>query len=198
MDWSIAPSLIEETTGAIQVVEVRFILIAAEELHITNLEIGPEVARRISLRITSMIRPQLSIRQPLHHIILMQICRVRSQELLRSGPKVRDTFGRVEEVNREPVRHVVILHVPENVVVHVAEVLDLRLNAPVVSVVLEGGVLVEHAAVPSAHLAVGDFVAVLDILFFEDRGGFAEEVHVYPVWDIPVLLRDEFWVLLVC
>ncbi len=39
---------------------------------------------------------------------------------------------------------------------------------------------VEEAAVPATHLVVGDHVAVLDFLLFEELGGFLEEVVVDP------------------
>ena len=86
-----------------------------------------------------------------------------------------------------------VLHVAEDVVVDVAEEVDLGFDAPVVTGVEEGGMLVEHAAVPAAHLVVGIFVGVLDVLFFEDLGGFFEEVVVDPWGDGPVVFGDKFW-----
>ena len=71
-------------------------------------------------------------------------------------------------------------HVAEDVVVDVAEEVDFGLDAPVVAGGGEGGVFVEHAAVPAAHLVVGGEVGVLHFLLFEDVGGFFEEVGVYP------------------
>ena len=62
----------------------------------------------------------------------------------------------VVEVDGEAVGFVVVGHVAEDVVVDVAEEMDFGFDAPVVSCVFEGGVVVEEAAVPAAHLVVGD------------------------------------------
>lgn len=51
-------------------------------------------------------------------------------------PKVRDTLRCVEKVDREAVGLVAVLHEPEDIVVNVAEELDLGFNAPVVAVLL--------------------------------------------------------------
>lgn len=193
MHRSVAPSLVEEPARAIQMVEVRLVLVASEELHIADLEIRPEVARRVAVCVAGMVRAEFGVRQPVHHVVLVEVGRVRGEEFLRGRPEVGDTLRGVEEVNREAVGDVVILHVSENVVVDIAEVLDLGLDAPVVAVILQGGVFVEHAAVPAAHLAVGHLVAVLDVLFGEHGGRLAEEVHVDPFWDVPVFLGHEFW-----
>lgn len=44
MNRRIAPTLVEETTSSVQVLEVGLILLTAEEVHVTNLKVGPEVA----------------------------------------------------------------------------------------------------------------------------------------------------------
>jgi hypothetical protein len=43
MDWSITPSLIKEATCAIEMVEIRFILLSAEKFHVGNFEVRPEM-----------------------------------------------------------------------------------------------------------------------------------------------------------
>lgn len=80
-----------------------------------------------------------------------------------------------------------VLHVPENIVVDVAEEVHFGLDAPVIADVFQGRMSVEHSGVPAAHLVVGDFVAVLDLLFGENLGGFLEKVVVDPVGDGPVV-----------
>ena len=82
-----------------------------------------------------------------------------------------------------------VMHPAEDVVVDVAEEMDFGFDAPVVTDVFEGGVFVEHAAVPAAHLVVGYHGPVLDFLLLEHFGRFVEEVAVYPVGDCPVF----FW-----
>ena len=51
--------------------------------------------------------------------------------------------------------------------------------------------LEEEAAVPAAHLVVGDLVRVLNVVFFEDLDRLLEEVHVDPVRGGPVLGGDD-------
>ena len=82
-------------------------------------------------------------------------------------------------------------HVAENVIVDVAEELDLGLDAPVVFGVRERWVVVEHARVPAAHLVVGFEVGVLDIVFFEDAGGFFKKFSGNPGWSGPVFAWDD-------
>lgn len=53
--------------------------------------------------------------------------------------------------------------------------------------------LVEHAAVPAAHLVVGDLISVLETLLFQELCGFFEEVHVDILRDVPVLFRNQLW-----
>lgn len=171
-------------------VEIVLIRLAPPKLHIRNLEITPEMARAIPIRIRIMQRPPRLIRHPIQRIIPMQILRVLREEFLRFGPQRGDGFGVVVEVDGEAVGLVVVVHVPEDVVVDVAEEMDLGLHAPVVAGVGQRGVFVEHAAVPAAHLVVGDEVGVLDALLFEHDGGFFEEGEVDPGGDVPVFFGD--------
>lgn len=117
---------------------------------------------------------------------------MRGKESLSLGPEIRDTGGRIEEINGKTVGKVVVLHVPEHVVVDIAEKLDLGLNTPIVAVLLERGMLVEHATIPATHLVVGQFVAVLDSLLLKDIRRLFEELHINPLGDIPMFL----WYLL--
>ena len=49
----------------------------------------------------------------------------------------------------------------------------------------------EEAAVPAAHLVVGDLVRVLDVVLLQDLDRLLEEIHVDPVWSGPVLGGDD-------
>lgn len=139
-----------------------------------------------------MFRSSLAVHEPLQCIILMQILRVRCQKLDRLWPERTYTLRRVIQIDSEAVRLIVVLHEPEDIVVDIAVEMDFGFDAPVVAHVGEGGVFVEHATVPAAHLVVGFQVGVLDVLFLEDAGGFLEEVFVYPVWGRPVVFGYEF------
>lgn len=167
MNGSITPAFVEESTGAIQVLEVRFVLFAAEEVKIADFEVGPEVAGGVSIGALGVLGTGHVIRNPLPHVVVAEVRRIGGEESLSLGPKGRDTLWCVIEVDGETVGLVAILHVSEHIVVDVAEELDIGLNAPVVAVACESRVLVEHAAVPATHLVVGDLGAVLDVLFLQ-------------------------------
>lgn len=180
-------------------IEVSRVLLTAEEVHITNLEVRPEMARRVAVGIPGMFRSKLVIRQPIHHVVVRHVGRVGRKELLRLGPQIRDTLRGIEEVDGEAIGDVVVGNVVEDIVIDVTEELDLGLNAPVVAVLLEDGMAVKHATVPATHLVVRDLVAVLDVLLLQNFGGLLEEIHVDPIGDAPVFLgyllckRDGQW-----
>lgn len=192
VDGSITPALVEESTGAIQVLEVRLVLFAAEEVEITDLEVRPEVAGGVSIRGLGVLGTSHVIRNPLPHVVVAEVRRVGGEESLGFGPKGRDTLRCVVQVDGEAVGLVAILHVTEHIVVDIAEELDIGFDAPVVAVVFEGRVFVEHAAVPATHLVVGDLGAILDVLFLQKLCRLAEEVHIDPFWDVPVFLGHKF------
>ena len=83
------------------------------------------------------------------------------------------------------------VHVAEDVVVDGAEEVDVGFYPPIVLGINEGGVVMEEAGIPAAHLVVGYFVGVLDIVFFKDLGGLFVEGLIYPGWGLPVLRRNE-------
>ena len=168
--------------------EVRLILLATEEVQIADLEVGPEMASGVSVAALGVFGTSHVICNPLPHVVVAQVRGVGGEETLSLWPKRRDTLRGVVEVDGEAVGLVAILHVPENIVVNVAEELNVGLNAPVVTVFLKSRVLVEHAAVPATHLVVGDLRAVLDVLLLQNLGGFLEELHVDPARDFPVFL----------
>lgn len=129
--------------------------------------------------------------EPFHGIIRMLMVTVVSQELDSLGPEGCDGLGRVVEVDGKAVCLVAVLHEAENIVVDIAEEVDLWLDTPVVLHVLESRVLVEQARVPAAHLVVAQHVRVLDIVLLEDVCALDKQVMVDPAGDFPVLCRDE-------
>lgn len=82
-----------------------------------------------------------------------------------------------------------VRHVSEDVVIYVAEEVHLRLHPPVILHMFECRMFVEETAVPSTHLMVRSQASVLDVLFFEDLGGFLEELLVDPRRSLPVFVR---------
>lgn len=140
---SISPSLIKEPSCAIQMLEILLVCFAPPEFHVGNLEIAPEVARRVALGLHVMLRPPNAVLQPLARIVLTLVFRVRGQEFERLGPEIGYALGGIIQVDGEAVRFVAIGHVAEHVVVHVAEEVDLGLHAPVIARVGQGRVTIE-------------------------------------------------------
>ena len=86
-----------------------------------------------------------------------------------------------------------ICHEPENIVIDIAEKMNLGLYSPVELRVFQGWMLVEETAVPTAHLVVGFHAAVLDIILFEDLRGFLKYFFINPGRYFPVLFWNQLY-----
>lgn len=129
---SVAPSFVEEASRAIQMLKVLPVLFASPEAQVSDFEVGPEMTRRIPIRLPLVIRPMRSILQPVPCTRLMHIVWVILQELQRLGPQCLHTLGTIVNVDVKAVGFVVIGHPAENVVVDVAKEAHIGLYAPVV------------------------------------------------------------------
>ena len=170
--------------------EVFLIDLTPPEFHIRDLEVTPKVARGISVGLDIDIGPPLAVCQPLFGVILYFIFGMRRKKLQCLRPQGRYRLRRIEQVDGEPVGFVVILHVAEDIVVHVTKEMDFRLDPPVVSDVGQGRMAVEHARVPAAHLVIGNQIAVLNLLLSKHLSRLFEKIVVDPGGDVPVFLWD--------
>jgi hypothetical protein len=189
MHWRIPPSLIEEPSCSIQMLEIVFVGLGTPEFHIRNLEVAPEVARAVPVGLNVVVWSSRTIHNPLSCIIRMLILGMRCHELLCLWPQGRYTLWRIVEIYSKSIGFIVILHPPKDIVVDFTEEMHFGLNAPIVANVLERRVFVEHATVPAAHLVVGYHRAILDFLLFQHLSRFVKQIAVYPVGNCPVLLR---------
>ena len=80
MHRRIPPSLIKEPSGPIQMVKVILIRLTPPELHIRNLKITPEMARRVPVGLQIVLWSRLFIDQPRHRVVFVYMFRVRSEE----------------------------------------------------------------------------------------------------------------------
>lgn len=188
VDWRIAPSLIKEAACAVEMVEIVFVGLAAPEIHVCDFKVAPEMAGAVAIGLEVMFGPSLAVNNPVHGIVLVQVVVVAGEELYRFGPEGGDAIGGVVQVDGEAVRLVVVLHEAEDIVIDVTEEMDLGFDAPVVLHVLQGGMLVEHARVPTAHLVVAEHVGILDIVLLQYVGALDKQVLVDPAGHLPVLL----------
>lgn len=194
MHGGIPPPLVKEPPRPIQMVEIILVRPAAPKLHVGDLEVAPEMTGRVTVGLFVVLGPALLVLQPGAGAVgwRFQVLRVGLGEAHRLGPEGRHGFGVVVEVDGEAVGFVAVVHVAEDVVVDVAEEMHLGFDAPVIADVFQCRVVVEDAAVPAAHLVVGDQVAVLGAFVGEDLAAFAHEVLVDPGGDGPVFWRDDF------
>lgn len=114
----ISKSLVVEASPSIQPVKVSFIRFAAEEVQVTNLEVGEELA----IVVVSTI---VGIKQPVQVGIRVYQLWMGIDERAGSRPEGRKGASVIKNVHVETVFHVVIAHEAENVVVNVAEEVDL-------------------------------------------------------------------------
>lgn len=92
VDRRIAPALVEESTSAVQVVKVVLVCLASPEVQVGDLEIGPEVTRRVAVCLRVMDWPPLGISDEFHGVVLVQVLRVLSEELFCLGPQAGNRF----------------------------------------------------------------------------------------------------------
>jgi len=189
MHRRITPPLIEEPASPIQMLKVFRVRLRPPKRQAANLKVRPEVTRAESVCGDVVRWTVCRVGDPVHCVVRVEVCSgvvVSGEEALCFGPQRGDGERCVVEVDGEAVGFVAVLHVSEDVVVDVAEEVDVGLDAPVVVHVCERRVVWEEAGVPATHLVVGDLVCVLDAIFGEDCGRFFVECWVDPGWCAPV------------
>lgn len=152
MNGRVAESLVVEPPDlcGVEVLEVFCVCLAAEEIQIPDFEITEELTVVVFTSIA------FSINQPIKIRIGMNVLRMSSHELLRDLPETRKGSCIIQDIHVEAVDDFVVTEEAEWVVGDRAEEVDVWFDAPVVGVGREGGVKVEEAGVPAAHIAVGE------------------------------------------
>lgn len=189
--WCVAPALVEETARSVEMLEVCLVLLRTPEVHIRDLEIAPEMTGRITVSLVIVHRPSLLVSQPVKRVRLRERMFVVGQEIEGFRPETCNRLWTVVQSDREAVGFVVIAHVAEDIVVNIAEEMHVRLHTPVVLHVEQSRVLVEHAAIPAAHLVVALHACVLHALIGEQLRALLHHISVDPRWDLPVLFWDD-------
>ena len=168
MDGRVTEPFIEEATAAVEPVEIRLVAVGAEEIQGSDLEVGEELAV-----IVVTASSAVGVKQPIEVSVRVDEFRMCVDEGAGAGPERREGAGVVEDVHVEAVFEIVVAHEAEDVIVDVAEEVDVRFDAPVPVEVAEAGVLVEEARVPAAHVPVGYHPAFADA----DGAEVFERVH---------------------
>ena len=167
----ITKSLIVEPSSPIQPVKVLLIGWLSEKFQATDLKVREELAVVV---IAGIVRVQ----EPVEISVWVNELGVGVNEGAGTGPEAGERSRVVENVHVEAVLHVVVAHETEDVVVNIAEEVNLRqgqqelmqrwhcgghegrsyirLNTPVPIKFLETRMLVEETTVPTAHVSVAD------------------------------------------
>lgn len=73
------------------------------------------------------------------------------QEALDGWPEVWDRLGRIVEVDSEAVCLIAIVHVAKDVIVDVAEEMNIGFHAPIVLHVRQSWMMWEESGIPATH-----------------------------------------------
>ena len=188
--WGIAPSLVVESACLVQMLGPLCVWLASIKVHVCDFEVGPEVAGGVAAG-------ELCLHWVLHVFheevdggILIEVVFVLVEELERFWPQGGHCFLCVVQADDEAVDLVVHLHEFEDVIVDVAKIVCVGFKSPVVLKLPHSRVVEEVDAVVPAHVVVGDFVCVRDVLLLEDLHLALLLGRVDPVWLVPVLGLD--------
>lgn len=182
VNGSVAPSLVEETTGVVQRGKEVDVCVRAQPVEVADLKVGPEMA--VVVRLTTVVTEEL------HRVVLDDVLREVLGEVLGGIPEGGDGLDIFVQAESEAVLLLVLGHELEGVVVDVAVELNAGLDAPVPLVVEHQRVAEEETGLVAAHVPVADGVTVDDLLLLHllaDLGGL---VLVNPLREGPVLLGD--------
>ena len=116
---SVSKSLIIEASSSVQPVKVFLIRFAAEEVQVPNLEVREELA-------IVVISAIVGVKQPVQVGIRVYQLWMGVDERAGARPEGRERAGVIKDIHVEAVLHVVIAHEAEDVVVDVAEEVDLQ------------------------------------------------------------------------
>lgn len=162
--WRVAPSLIEEAARTIEVLEVVLIRLRAPEVHVADLKIAPEMAGGKALSAGIVTRSPFIVLDPFLRAVVMDVLWMFGQELLRLRPDRRHCLWKIVQIDGEAVCFVVVVHVPKNVVIHIAEEMYVWLDSPIVANIFQRRMSVEKSRVPTTHLMVRHLRSVLDLV----------------------------------
>lgn len=152
MNGRVAPSLIEEATGAIEVVEVVEIALRAPEAKIANLKVAPKV--------TGVPLMLCRIKEEVIGVGFGYILGMLVDEVSSCFPQRRYSIDKFATSNRKSISFIVELHEQERIVVDVAVELDPGLNAPIVVEICCQVMSEKEARLVATHVSVGLRVAI--------------------------------------
>ena len=118
MYWRISKSFIVEASTSIQPIEVSLIRLAAEKIKVTDLKVREELA-------VIVVSAIVGVKQPVQVGIRMYQLWMRVDERAGARPEGGKRASVIEDIHIKAVFHVVIAHESEDVVVNVAEEVDL-------------------------------------------------------------------------
>ena len=118
MDWSIAKAFIVKSASLVKPVEIFFVWFATPEVERTNFEVGKELAVVVFIAIRG-------IEEPSEICFRVDEMRMSCGKSSCSCPEGGEGACIVEDVHVEAILHIVITHESENIVINVAEIMNL-------------------------------------------------------------------------
>lgn len=183
VDWSITPSLVEETTSPVEILEVISISRRPQPVKRTDFKVTPEMAVVIILPIV--------IRDKLQAVAFNNVMWVLGHELLGGFPESWNGFLVFVQTEGKAVFLLVLFHVEEWIVVDVAEELDGGFDTPVKFIVGEEFVFEEETRFESTHVAVGDGITIDDFSLSHVLTNSGSFVLINPFGEAPVFLWNK-------
>lgn len=116
--WCVSEPLVVEATATIQPIEVLLVCLSAEEVQVTNFEIGEELT-------VVVVATVARIQEPVEVGLGVDQLWVGVDKRACPRPERRKGPGVVEYVHVETILHVIVPHEAEHVVVNVAEEMNL-------------------------------------------------------------------------
>lgn len=114
----ISKSLVVEASSPVQPIKVSLVRFAAEEVQVPNLEVGEKLA-------VIVVSAVVGVKQPVQVGIRMNQLGMGVDERAGARPEGRKGSSVIEDIHIEAVLHVVIAHEAEDVIVNIAEEVDL-------------------------------------------------------------------------
>lgn len=68
---SISPTLVEEATSSVEVIEVVLVRLAPPEVHVANFEVAPEVTRRVPIGLVPVVWSSSLVHKPIDGVVFM-------------------------------------------------------------------------------------------------------------------------------
>ena len=139
---------------------------------------------------TVVVRLPAIVTQKSHRVAFGDMFWMRFRKVLHAIPQLRNRLRILVETQDETVFLPVVAHVPEGIVVDVAEEIDAWLHTPVPFKLIQQRVAEKEARLEAAHVSVADGVSVDDLPLRHLFPDLARLLLIDEVGEGPVFCRN--------